>query len=424
MLRTNETDLPDVHIFFKEDKSVVNDLKKAWLVVYSGLGVNLTLGVLYSWSIISAALMDNYGWSATQTQIPYMLASAVFALTMVPGGKLQDRLGPKPVLLISSVLAGLGFILSGLNLTVAGLALFFGVVFGLAMGFGYASPTPAAVKWFHPEHRGLISGIVVSGFGLAPVYIAPLTSSLIGVMGLPATLITLGIIFFLVVFSLSFAISNPPPGFQRIELKKRPAKVHQITAKDYKVGEMVKTVQFYLLWTMFFFGTFAGLLIIGQMSKIGLEQASISNGFLLVVVYAIFNFIGRVTWGTVSDYLGRTVTLLTMFLIQAIVYFSFAALTNPVALLIGKSLVGFTFGGMLAIFPVITADFYGMKNLGVNYGVMITAWGVGGILGPLLGGIARDITGGYEISYLVSAVLSVAGAAISLLVRHPDRKSR
>ncbi len=424
MLRTNETDLPDVHYFFKEDKSVVNDLKKAWLVVYSGLGVNLTLGVLYSWSIISAALIDNYGWSATQTQIPYMLASAVFALTMVPGGKLQDRLGPKPVLLISSVLAGLGFILSGLNLTVAGLTLFFGVVFGLAMGFGYASPTPAAVKWFHPEHRGLISGIVVSGFGLAPVYIAPLTSSLIGVMGLPATLITLGIIFFLVVFSLSFTISNPPPGFQRIELKRRPARAHQITAKDYKVREMVKTVQFYLLWTMFFFGTFAGLLIIGQMSKIGLEQASISNGFLLVVVYAIFNFIGRVTWGTVSDYLGRTITLLTMFLIQAIVYFSFAALTNPVALLIGKSLVGFTFGGMLAIFPVITADFYGMKNLGVNYGVMITAWGVGGILGPLLGGIARDITGGYEISYLVSAVLSVAGAAISLLVRHPDRKSR
>ena len=402
----------------------MTDLKKAWLVVYSGLGVNLTLGVLYSWSIISAALIDNYGWSATQTQIPYMLASAVFALTMVPGGKLQDRLGPKPVLLISSVLAGLGFILSGLNLTVAGLTLFFGVVFGLAMGFGYASPTPSAVKWFHPEHRGLISGIVVSGFGLAPVYIAPLTSSLIGLLGLPATLITLGIIFFLVVFSLSFTISNPPPGFRRIELKRRPARAHQITAKDYKVREMVKTVQFYLLWTMFFFGTFAGLLIIGQMSKIGLEQASISNGFLLVVVYAIFNFIGRVTWGTISDYLGRTITLLTMFLIQAVVYFSFAALSSPVALLIGKSLVGLTFGGMLAPFPVITADFYGMKNLGVNYGVMITAWGVGGILGPLLGGIARDITGGYGISYLVSAILSIAGAAISLLVRHPDRESR
>ncbi|MDD4479639.1 MAG: MFS transporter, partial [Mesotoga sp.] len=130
------------------------------------------------------------------------------------------------------------------------------------------------------------------------------------------------------------------------------------------------------------------------------------------------------TWGTISDYLGRTITLLTMFLIQAVVYFSFAALTSPVALLIGKSLVGFTFGGMLAIFPVITADFYGMKNLGVNYGVMITAWGVGGILGPLLGGIARDITGGYGISYLVSAILSIAGAAISLLVRHPDRESR
>jgi len=190
---------------------------------------------------------------------------------------------------------------------------------------------------------------------------------------------------------------------------------------------MMKTPQFYILWTMFFFGTFAGLLIIGQMSKIGLEQASISNGFLLVVVYAIFNFIGRVTWGTISDYIGRTATLFTMFSIQALIYFLFSSFTNPVALLIGKSVVGFTFGGMLAIFPVVTADFYGVKNLGLNYGVMITAWGVGGVIGPLLGGIARDLTGGYGISYIVSAVLSVMGAVLSLMVRHPeadDRKGR
>lgn len=128
--------------------------RKAWLVVFSGLGVNLTLGVLYSWGIISAALIDDFNWTATQTQIPYMLASAVFALTMIPGGKLQDRFGPKPVLFVSSLLAGMGFIFSGMNLTVAGLTFFFGFVFGLAMGFGYSSPTPAAVKWFHPDHRG------------------------------------------------------------------------------------------------------------------------------------------------------------------------------------------------------------------------------------------------------------------------------
>ena len=398
--------------------------RKAWLVVFSGLGVNLTLGVLYSWGIISAALIDDFNWTATQTQIPYMLASAFFALTMIPGGKLQDRFGPKPVLFVSSLLAGMGFIFSGMNLTVAGLTFFFGFVFGLAMGFGYSSPTPAAVKWFHPDHRGLISGIVVSGFGLAPVYIAPLTSSLIAMFGLPTALVILGVLFFLIVFSLTFLISNPSDGVEKVKLKKKPRRTHRLATKDYSLSEMMKTPQFYILWTMFFFGTFAGLLIIGQMSKIGLEQASISNGFLLVVVYAIFNFIGRVTWGTISDYIGRTATLFTMFSIQALIYFLFSSFTNPVALLIGKSVVGFTFGGMLAIFPVVTADFYGVKNLGLNYGVMITAWGVGGVIGPLLGGIARDLTGGYGISYIVSAVLSVMGAVLSLMVRHPEAEDR
>ncbi|MDD2333377.1 MAG: OFA family MFS transporter [Mesotoga sp.] len=398
----------------------MDNTKKAWLVVFSGLGVNLTLGVLYSWGIISAALIDDFNWTATQTQIPYMLASAVFAITMIPGGKLQDRFGPRPVLFFSSMLAGIGFVFSGLNLTVAGLTIFFGLVFGLAMGFGYSSPTPAAVKWFHSDHRGLVSGIVVSGFGLAPVYIAPLTSGLIELFGLPIALMILGFLFFLIVFTLSFFISNPSDGFEKVKLKKKSRRVHRLATKDYKLTEMIRTSQFYMLWTMFFFGTFAGLLIIGQMSKIGLEQASISNGFLLVVVYAIFNFIGRVTWGTISDFIGRTATLFTMFAIQAVIYFLFSSLRNPLALLIGKSIVGFTFGGMLAIFPVITADFYGVKNLGVNYGVMITAWGVGGVVGPLLGGVARDVTGGYEISYIVSAVLSVAGALLSLIVKHPE----
>ena len=283
----------------------MDNTKKAWLVVFSGLGVNLTLGVFYSWGIISATLIDGFNWTATQTQIPYMLASAVFALTMIPGGKLQDKFGPRPILFVSSILAGLGFFFSGLNLSVAGLTFFFGLVLGLAMGFGYSSLTPAAVNWFHSDHRGLISGIVVSGFGLAPVYIAPLASGLIGLFGLPASLMILGLLFFLIVFTLSFFISNLQEGVEKVKLKKKPRKVHRLTSKDYTLKKMVRTPQFYILWTVFFFETFAGLLIIGQMSKIGLDQASISNGFLLVVVYAIFNFIGGVTWEAFPTLLGE-----------------------------------------------------------------------------------------------------------------------
>ncbi|MCX7730546.1 MAG: MFS transporter, partial [Candidatus Caldatribacterium sp.] len=145
-------------------------IQNPWTIVLAGLGVNLTLGFLYAWGVIASALVKHFGWSATQTQIPYMLASLVFALSMIPAGRLQDRKGPRTVLWLSALLAGVGFLGASFSPTVLGLTIFFGILFGLAMGFGYAAPTPAAVKWFHPQHRGFISGIVVSGYGIAPVY--------------------------------------------------------------------------------------------------------------------------------------------------------------------------------------------------------------------------------------------------------------
>lgn len=393
--------------------------KKAWIVVFSGLGVNLTLGVLYSWSVISAALIDQLNWTATQTQIPYMVASAIFAFTMIPAGRMQDKLGPKIVLLMASFLAGTGFVFSGLQVSVIGLTIFFGIFFGLAMGFGYASPTPAAVKWFNPVHRGFITGLVVSGFGLAPIYIAPLASTLLVNIGIPATFFTFGALFFVIVFSLSFLIKNPPADHIPITIEnKRKPKVH-LKSEDKDYNQMLKSKQFYLIWGLFFCGTFSGLLIIGQMVKIGQEQASMENAFFIVTVYALFNFLGRISWGTISDFIGRKMSLFLMFSIQALVFLLFPLFTQPFPLLVGKSLVGFTFGGMLTIFPALTADLYGVKHLGVNYGIMITAWGVGGVLGPLFGGMARDITGGYALSYIVAMILSLVGAGLTFIIRLP-----
>ncbi len=396
---------------------------KAWIVVISGLGVNLSLGVLYSWGVISAALIDQLNWTATQTQIPYMLASAVFAVSMIPAGRLQDKFGPKIVLLFASVLAGAGFIMSGLTLNVWGLSVFFGVVFGLAMGFGYASPSPAAVKWFHPKHRGLITGLVVSGFGLAPVYIAPLSTYLLKQFGLAPTFVILGVLFFATLFLFSFLVKNPPRDHVPIVLKGSKGRESKSSVPDKDYVEMLKTTDFYLIWLMFFCGTFAGLKIIGQMAKIGQEQASMDNGFLLVIVYAIFNFIGRISWGSISDRIGRGLSLLIMFSIQVVVFLVFEFLTEPFTLLAGKSLIGFTFGGMLTVFPAITADFYGTKHLGVNYGMLITAWGVGGVLGPLLGGLTRDYTGNFRLSYFFAMLISAVGLLLSLTLIRRIKKS-
>lgn len=400
-----------------------NTFNKGIYVLLAGIGVNLMLGTLYSWGVISAALV-NRGWSVTATQIPYMVACAMFALSMVPAGKLQDRFGPRQVIMGSAVLAGIGLSLSGLLLNPIALAITFGVIFGVAMGLGYAAPTPAAVKWFHPSKRGVVSGVVVSGFGLAPVYIGPLTTYLIANYGIESTFLFLGGAFFIGIMTLSQIIKNPPIGYVPpvpVDVEKVKVKPTFSTksTKEYESGEMFKTKQFKIIWSMFACGTFAGLLIIGQLSKIGLEQSGITNGFILAALYAVFNALGRVSWGIISDRIGRTRSLFTMFVLQVFAYVLLPFATTPAILMIGVATVGFTFGGMLSVFPSITGDYFGMKNFGVNYGFVITAWGIGGVFGPLVGGLIRDFTGGYTYSYVISGLLSLVGVYLALKVTAP-----
>ncbi len=394
---------------------------RGMVVALAGLGVNLTLGVLYAWGVISAALIDQMGWTATQTQIPYMIACAAFAFFMVPGGRLQDKFGPRPIIIAAAILTGIGFIMAGAIMTVIGLTIFFGVVFGIGMGMGYAAPTPAAIKWFCPSKRGLISGVVVSGFGLAPIYIAPLTAFLIGRFDIQTTFYILGVAFFFIILLLAQLICNPPQGYKPVVSAKVKARKRPIQ-KEFELREMLKTPQFYMLWTMFCFGTFAGLLTIGQMAKIGIEQSGMTSAFTLIASYAFFNFFGRISWGVISDKLGRRFSLLAMFAIQLITYMAFPYLVTPFSLTIGIILVGFTFGGMLTLFPAVTGDYYGMKNFGLNYGIVFTAWGIGGVAGPLVGGLVRDITGTYVISYGVSAALSALGILLSLGMKPPGEQ--
>jgi MFS family permease len=390
--------------------------RKAWTVVLAGLGVNLTLGFLYSWGVIASTLVDRLGWSAIETQIPYMVASILFALSMIPGGRIQDRKGPRLPLWLSGILAGSGFFLASRSLHVLGLTIFFGIFFGLAMGFGYAAPTPAAVKWFHPQHRGFVSGIVVSGYGLAPIYIAPLSHFLLNRYELTGTFLIFSLLFTGALLLLSFFITNPPPHATSVVLPFGKRLIAP-SGRDYTVTEMVRSRHFRLLWLVFFLGTFSGLLVIGQMSKIAQEIAGLEQGFLSVMLYAVANFSGRLSWGFVSDRLGRRKSLWLAFAIQAVIFFLFEQMTHPVLLLIAKSGVGFTFGGMLALFPAICADYFGLKNLGLNYGILFTAWGVGGVIGPLFGGLIRDLTGAHTLSFFLSGCASVLGIILVMLLK-------
>lgn len=400
-----------------------------WLVTFAGTGINLALGVLYAWSVISKQISKEWGWSETQTALPYSIAITVFAFTMVPAGRMQDKWGPRFVATLGGIFCGAGFILASLSQSLFGLVFGFGILAGMGIGFGYASATPPAVKWFPPERTGLIAGLVVAGFGLASVYIAPLANYLLINFGIQRTFLILGIAFLIGVVLLAQILKNPPAGykpaiaFNNPHSPKEAKSTKQIKeVRDYEWSEMLRTRQFYLLWIMYVFGAGAGLMIIGKLAKIVDLQAGIKAGFIFVAMLAVGNAAGRIIAGVMSDKIGRTWTMFFVFLWQAILMFSLRFLETYPALFIASILIGFNYGANLSVFPSVAKDYFGLKNFGLNYGLIFTAWGVGGILGPILSGWIYDHSHNFHNAYLTAAICLLFAAALTFVTNPPQAK--
>lgn len=403
-------------------------LGRAWSVVFAGTGINLALGVLYTWSVFAKELVDKLHWTKTESQFPYTLACVMFAVFMIVAGRALDRVGPKVIATIGGVLAGAGMVIAGMAAggasSVMGVTIGFGVVVGAAMGFGYSAPTPAAVKWFQPHKKGQIAGLVVAGFGLASVYIAPLTNYLIKNFGVSKAFIYEGIFFLAVILILSQVLAFPPQGYVPYGGAAPQTKAGSATASklDFSPGEMMRTPQFYMLWIMFCFAASAGLLIIGHLAKISQIQGGLNWGFKLVAVLAIANAGGRIIAGWLSDKLGRTNTMVIVFGIQAANMFMFASYKSAALLLLGSVLTGLAYGALLSLFPSATFDYFGLKNSGINYGLVFSAWGAAALIGPIIAGRAADLTGGYGASYMISGVLLLIAAVVSFITKAPTHK--
>lgn len=399
------------------------NLKKGWVVALSGTGINLALGVLYTWSVIKAAIPDSWGWDAAQKSDPYAVACFIFALAMIPAGRLQDRIGPRWVATIGGVLTGFGCLLAGLmGSSYIGFVIGFGVFAGIGIGFGYAAATPAAVKWFPPAKTGMIAGIVVAGFGLASVYIAPLAAYLTGQYGVSNTMIIFGAAFMVVVVTLAQFVRNPPEGYKP---DAGPAKAGAAPAKaavDVDWKKMLTNPQFYLLWVMYACGAAAGLMVIG--SATGLGNASLGEkAFWVVAVLAVGNASGRVLAGMVSDWIGRQWTMFGFFMLQAVVVISLLfAQENAFALLILVFFAGANYGSNLALFPSATKDNFGLKGFGMNYGIMFTAWGVGGLILPRVAGMAKKATGSEDLAFYIAGGLMILASILTFVSRGLDTK--
>lgn len=427
---------------------------RRWPVVVGALVVQVILGTVYAFSIFVKPLEQAFGWNRSTTQWAFSIALVTFALVMIPAGRLQDRLGPRRVASIGGALLGASFLLGALLLGWVrqpwALYLTYGLIGGAGIGFAYVCPIAASVKWF-PDKKGLITGLAVAGFGAGALFFAGPASSLLlppsqgaEAMGLSQVLLVgLGIskgsgfgigwqAFFLLhglvcavaVFLGAALLRNPPLGWQPPGWEPRAGAA---ATRDIAWREMLDTPLACMLWLTFIFGATSGLMAIGQWTPM---MAALLGGKTFapawmggfgrfvepVGILAIFNALGRVFWGKVSDRIDRPRAMMIMFLAQGMAFMLLVSVESHVAVFLASAWVGLNFGGNFALFPSATADYFGTKNLGMNYGWIFTAYGVAGLLGPVVGGVLFDVTKQYILAFVFAGTLCFIAAGSAVVV--------
>jgi len=382
---------------------------RAWIVLAAAAAVNLTLGMNYSWSIIKKVLVTDWKWTNVDASLPYTMYAVIFSVTMVFAGRLQDKMGPRIVITLGGILAGSGLIFCSFTSTLPIMIVTYAIT-GIGYALCFSATMPVCIKWFPHEKKGLIMGIIVGASALASAYFSPLVNMLMNNHGFHETFIILGVGVSTVIVSMAQLLDNPPEHrtthAAAVNRAPQPSAIRAANP-DVDWHDMVKTGLFYKIWLMYFITASSGLMIIGHVVTIAHTQARWENGFYLVIVFASFNTGGRLIAGFLSDRFGRLKILTGVFIIQASNLVVFGTYTSPVLLVFGTAVTALTYGSAFALFPLATADYYGMKNLGGNYGLVFTGWGFAALLGPLVAGWSVDMTGSYVPSYLFSAVLFI-----------------
>jgi OFA family oxalate/formate antiporter-like MFS transporter len=415
---------------------------QAWITTFSGTAINLCLGILYAWSMWSKELINvdkagqpmtgiNAGWTYltnAEAATPFSLCVILFAVFMIPGGRLQDRVSPKFGAIMGGLFLAAGCILSGLMKSYAGLIIGFGILGGIGMGFGYAAPTPAALKWFGSHRRGLIAGLVVGGYGGAALYIGPLAKYLIGSFGLSGSFIILGIFFAVVVIIAGQMLKIPPAGYvpPAAKVAQTAAQAAATTKHNWEAGDMMKTWQFYALVFMFIITTQSGLLIIANAAGLLATTAKnipffVANAWLLVSFGGLVNACGRVGTGWYSDKIGRVNAYMLNCTLSALCLFALPSIMGSKSvffLFVAVGIAYWQYGGGLSLLPSFTGDFYGPKNLGFNYGLVFMGWGIGFFMARI-GGWIKDMTGSLDNAFYISGVLLVIGVILAKVTKRP-----
>ncbi len=421
-------------------------LQGRWAIAAAGTIMMACLGTVYSWSLFARPLIASFHWSVTTMMSTFSISIFSLGVGAVIGGRWQDRVGPRNVAVYGILLWSFGNALAGMFTPMFGawwLYVTYGVIGGLGLGMGYVSPVAMVTKWF-PDHRGLAGGLVLTGFGLGAFVYNAVLSHVSGyaqatanastylatgggmhdadVRAVMLTFVWSGVAYLAIGGACALVLRDPPPGYGR---RSTDAEVENV--RHYRPAEALRTPQFYLLWMMLFFSVTAGILVISNAVPIfcDLTGVTAAAAALIVGVLAVFNGVGRVLWGGISDRVGRNVAYGLILAIQAAMFLAMPRLHQPIMVAVAFGLVLLCNGGSFGTMPAFNADFFGTKYMGLNYGLLITAWGCAGVAGPLLAARVKDVTGSYTSTLVPVAIMLILATILPCIARKPgERRAR
>jgi len=396
---------------------------KRWGVALAGVFMQIALGAVYAWSVFRVPLSKQFGWTIPQVTLTFTIAIFVLGFASFFAGLWLNRKGPRMVAITGGVLYGVGVFLASFSANrLWWLYLSYGVIGGIGLGLGYIVPVAVLVKWF-PDRRGLITGIAVGGFGAGALVTAPIATHLIQKMGVLPTFAYLGIAYLIVTVIAGWFMQNPPAGWAPAGWKASALQTAQRSTRDYTLGESLRTWQWWVLWLLLFLNTSAGISIISQEAPMFQELAGVAATAAagMVGIASIGNAFGRVFWAWVSDFVTRRITFLIMFVVQIALFWFFTSVHVAVTLVVVTFIILMCYGGGFGTMPAFAADYFGPKNVGPIYGLMLTAWSFASVFGPMLIARMRQSSGSYRGALHIIAVVLAVSIVLPLIVRPPRR---
>ena len=443
--------------------AVASATPNRWAIAWSGVVVMILAGTVYAWSNFTQPLIASFGWSSTEASLVFGLAIFFIGIGAVVGGRWQDRVGPRTVTIIGIVLWGIGNLLAAVGPhDVWWWDVTYGLIGGFGNGMAYITPVATVTKWF-PDKRGLASGMVVMGFGLGAFIYGFVLKAIPGfvlaskdagayadaksaavVAGTPfdaaahamsaadlSTIMTVfiasGIVYAILGGLAAMLLQNPPAGYSVGGV----ATVAASHEGSYTPAQVLRMPQLYLLWLMLFVNVVAGILIVSNAVPIIRELISkgvtdpdmiktlTGTAISAYAFVAVFNGLGRFFWGAVSDRVGRNMTLVLIYACQVVIFFVLPGFHSVPLVLFAFAIILACYGGGFGTMPSFNADYFGTKFLGQNYGYIITAWGLGGLVGPYIAGAVKDRTGSFSGALMPMAVLLLVSIVLPFLTKKP-----